>query len=534
MAKHVHCGLGLLKNDVAQQRFTVQSVIPGHVHENDLIGYGSKPGDFDFHGPAGFAGGCAGPFLRYISPILSRDPDSMQPAAAKSAPDADNGRRLSQKTLFYYGLANMPTEVAMIPVAALVPNYYGQDLGVSLVAVANVLLLSRAFDAVSDPIVGWLSDRTPTRWGRRRVWMVAAVPILMLAVYKLFVPESPVTAGYLLGWLMLLWLGWTMLFIPYYAWGAELSPDYHQRTRITGWRAWLGISANASSKAAPWLVGVLFGYAGLRANLEILTIMLLVLIPVTVGLTVFNVPEGKNFLPARVPLLPGLKIMWRNGPFKRLVLAFFVNQFGSAISTVLFVFFIRGVVQDQENFLLFLFIYYGAQLVGIPFWIRIARTVDKHRAWCISLFLFAGFQCIYLLLGPGDFYWMLPVACCTGFCGATFRVLPESMKADVIDLDALESGEDRAAWFFAVWSFAIKVAASLGPAVALWALALTSFNPDPGAVNHPDDLLGLRLLYCFGPASGFALCALIAWNYPLTRKAHAKLRVRLAALRAAG
>ncbi len=457
----------------------------------------------------------------------------MQPSGKPEQPGAA-GEQLPQRTLFYYGLANMPTEVAAIPVAALVPNYYGQDLGVSLAAVGTVLLLSRVFDAVSDPLIGWLSDRTHTRWGRRRVWMVAAVPILMIAVYKLFIPEPPVTAAYLLGWLVVLWLGWTMLFIPYYAWGAELSPHYHQRTRITGWRAWLGISANAASKAAPWLAGVLFGYAGIRANLEILTVMVLVLVPITVAVTVAKVPEGRNFRPARVPLLPGLKIMWRNSPFKRLVLAFFVNQFGSAISTVLFVFFIRGVAQDQENFLLFLFIYYGAQLAGIPFWVRVARTVDKHRVWCISLFLFACFQCSYLLTGPGDFFWMLPVAFCTGFCGATFRVLPDSMKADVIDVDTLESGEDRAAWFFAVWSFAIKVAASLGPAVALWILAFTNFDPDPGVVNQWDNLLGLRLLYCFGPASGFALCALIAWNYPLTRNAHAALRDRLAAARASG
>ncbi|MCY3793858.1 MAG: MFS transporter, partial [Gammaproteobacteria bacterium] len=229
--------------------------------------------------------------------------------AAQAPAKASDEEALPQRTLFFYGLANMPAEMAIIPVAALIPNYYGQDLGVSLAAVGTVLLLSRIFDAVSDPLIGWLSDRTQSRWGRRRVWMAASVPILMLAVYKLFVPEPPVTAAYLFGWLVVLWLGWTMLFIPYYAWGAELSPHYHQRTRVTGWRAWLGMAANASSKAAPWLVGVLFGYAGIRANLNVLTVMILTLIPITVGLTLFNVPEGRNYRPARVALLPGLKIM---------------------------------------------------------------------------------------------------------------------------------------------------------------------------------------------------------------------------------
>ena len=319
-----------------------------------------------------------------------------------------------------------------------------------------------------------------------------------------------------------------MLFIPYYAWGAELSPDYQQRTRITGWRAWIGMAANVASKAAPWLAGVLFGYAGIRANLEVLTVMILVLIPVTVGLTVSRVRESDDYLPARVPLLAGLRIMARNGPFLRLVGAFFVNQLGSAISTALFVFFIRGVMRDEENFLLFLLVYYGAQLAAIPLWMRISKAIDKHRIWCVSLFAFAGFQCFYLLLGPGDFYWMLPVAVCTGFCGATFRVLPDSMKADVIDVDTLESGEDRAAWFFAVWSFAIKVAASLGPGIALGILAATSFDPTPGAANSAANMLGLKLLYVFGPATGFVLSALIVWRYPLTRAAHEAVRSQLA------
>ena len=82
---------------------------------------------------------------------------------------------LSRRTLFFYGLADMPIQMAAIPVAAFIPNYYGQDLGLSLAAVGTIWLMTRLFDAVSDPLIGWLSDRTSTPWGRRRVWMVAAV-----------------------------------------------------------------------------------------------------------------------------------------------------------------------------------------------------------------------------------------------------------------------------------------------------------------------------------------------------------------------
>ena len=433
---------------------------------------------------------------------------------------------LSRRTLFFYGLADMPIQMAAIPVAAFIPNYYGQDLGLSLAAVGTIWLMTRLFDAVSDPLIGWLSDRTSTPWGRRRVWMVAAVPIMMISVYKLFMPSGEVTELYLLGWLVALWIGWTMLFIPYYAWAAELSTDYNERTRITGWRAWIGMAANVVSKVVPVLAIFFFDYGGTAETLFLIGVMTLVLLPVTVGLCVTNVPEPQDYRPTQIALLPGLKLMLKNGPFKRLVVAFFVNQLGSAISTALVVFYIRNVLEEEQNSILMLLVYYGFNLLGIPFWIWFSSVVSKHRAWCMALFVFAGFQSCYLLLGPGDFYNMLPITACTGFLGGAFFVIPNSMKADVIDIDRLETGEDRTAWYFAVWSFTTKVALSVGPWLALTLLAVVGFDPSIAARSE-EGIEGLKLLFVLGPATGFVLAALIAWNHPLDQKRHAEIRREL-------
>ena len=123
---------------------------------------------------------------------------------------------------------------------------------------------------------------------------------------------------------------------------------------------------------------------------------------------------------------------------------------------------------------------------------------------------------------------MLPITAVTGFLAGSFWVLPNSMKADVIDIDRLESGEDRTAWYFAVWSLAIKVALTVGPAIALWLLSLTGYVPSPEVGADEGSTLSLKLLFVFGPATGLLLTALIAWNYPLTESRHLEVRKKLA------
>ena len=124
---------------------------------------------------------------------------------------APEGRKLSKKTIFFYGLTDMPVMMALIPLAVFLPNFYTSDLKLDLVMVANVLLITRLLDLLVDPMIGWLSDRSQSRWGRRRPWILASAPILAISFYMLFLPPPDATIWYLAGWIMLMWIGWSML-----------------------------------------------------------------------------------------------------------------------------------------------------------------------------------------------------------------------------------------------------------------------------------------------------------------------------------
>ena len=153
-----------------------------------------------------------------------------------------------------------------------------------------------------------------------------------------------VDAGYLLFWLVIFWLGWTMLFIPYYAWAAELSPDYNERTTIAAWRMFLGMVANVATKVLPVVALLLFSYGGTKEVVEMIGWGLLFLIPVAISLTTYNVPEKRDYTSTKIPILKGLKVMWNNSPFKRLVTSP-INEVTA--SKALFICYLLGLLKQK-------------------------------------------------------------------------------------------------------------------------------------------------------------------------------------------
>ena len=435
--------------------------------------------------------------------------------------------KLSNSRIFFYSLADMPVNMALFPVLVFIPKFYATEMGVSLALMSMILLAVRIFDVVTDPIMGYISDRTHTRWGRRRPWIALATPILMLCIYMLFLPPAHVGPAYMAFWMALLSIGTTMFIIPYYAWGAELSTDYDERSKITGGRSMMGAVGSLAAQLIPAIALIVFGIGGTNEVLTMVGIAMVIIMPVCALLTLSQVPETRNYVSSVMPIGKGLRLMMGNGPFKRLVFAFMVGSLGLSITTPLYIFFIAYVLHAEDKAIFMLTFFYAANIGAIPFWVWLSSYIGKHKAYAASFALIAFAHPFYLLLGDGDFWWMLPITVMTGFAAGGFAALPNSMKADVIDLDTLQSGENRAALFFSTWSFTQKVAGSVGGSIALAGLAVVGFHATKGAVNGPDELLGLRVLFALLPSAFYLLAGAVIWNYPITRERHAELRAAL-------
>ena len=418
--------------------------------------------------------------------------------------------------------------LAIIPMSIWLSRFYTGDMGLGLSAVANIMLLARLFDVITDPLVGYLSDHTRSRWGRRKPWMLASLPFLMLGIYKVFLPPDGIGIWYLFTWMMVMWLGWTMLMIPYYAWAAELSTDYDERTRITGWRAVMGSVGGIIAQLIPFLALVLFSFGGTANVMTMLGIAALILMPICVGIALMRVPEFPEIQAPAVPLVAGLKIMWRNGPFRRLLLGFVLASTGLAIVMPLYIFFVEFIVEEPAANVPFMVIISSiAGFIGIPFWVWLSKRIGKHRAWIGGFILLAAISPMYLFLGPGDFWLMVPGIVIAGIGTGSFSALPNSMKADVIDLDTARSGKNRAAFFFSAWSLVTKLASSLGGWLALQSLALFGFDASNGAQNTPEALMGLRLTFAVLPAFIFVIAAMVIWRYPITKERQERIRAAI-------
>lgn len=226
---------------------------------------------------------------------------------------------LGRLRLVAYSAPSFVTSVAALPMALFVPAYYADDLGVPLAAVGAAIAFSRLLDVVTDPLIGALSDRLRLPLGRRKPWMLFGAPLFLLSLWQIFVPGDSASFTHLFIWSALLYLGFTMIDLPHKAWGAELSSDYDERSRITSWREAIGTAGQVMLLAAlVWLAAQ--GIEDAAAQLHWIAVAIVFGLPVLLATCLSSVSEREpeGFAHERRSTLAGLAIVRRNPAFLRI------------------------------------------------------------------------------------------------------------------------------------------------------------------------------------------------------------------------
>ena len=436
---------------------------------------------------------------------------------------------LPSQRIFLYALPSLVTSVAALPMALFVPAFYADELGLPLAAVGVAIAASRLLDVVTDPLIGSLSDRLHTRWGRRKLWMVAGTPLFLLAVWHVFVPGDNASTAYLLGWSALLYLGFTMIDLPHKAWGAELSTDYDERSRITSWREALSTAGQVGLLAFLVLLGVQ-GIDAAAEQLHGMAWVIVIGLPLLIAAAVFRVPEGRaeGFDHPRRSYLAGLRLVARNPAFGRMIGCVLLFVSGIAIQGTLHRLVLADVMGDASSFPVMIFVENVATLAAVPLWLWVSMRIGKHRALMAAALWLAVLSLPLAVLREGDTGLLIALIAVRGSSFASILFLAHSIAADVIDVDTLASGEQRSGLYFAAWGMTTKLSLALG--VLLGTALPAAFGYEPAAgVTPPDVQARLMLIYGCVPALMMAAGVLFLHRFPITRERHAEVRAALEA-----
>ena len=415
--------------------------------------------------------------------------------------------------------------VVGIPVYVYIPKFYTDVVGINIAVLGYLLLGVRIFDAITDPAIGYFSDRTRTRFGRRRPYIAAGSLVLALSIYFLFNPPyaSPQleTVWFGVG-IFALFLFWTVVEVPYEALGPEITFDYHERTALFAVRDGLLIAGTFVAASSPalvtWALGLPPDAAGERAKFFWISVFYA---PLVVGFgwwCVLAIKERPQISSnGQAGLWEGFRTLRQNRPFIILLVSFTVSSFGSNLPATLILYYVQYVLMsDQAD--LFLLLYFVVGILFLPAWISVAKRFGKKNTWLSAMAINTGAFLGVFFLGPGDAvaYGVLVFFSGIGF-GATVAI-PSAMQADVIDYDELLTGERREGRYIGIWSISKKMAAALGIGAALAILGASGYEPN--AEQTEQVRFTLRILYALIPCICNILAFVIALAYPINRMRH--------------
>ncbi len=433
--------------------------------------------------------------------------------------------KLTPLRLLAFASPAAPIAAMGLPIAVYLPPFYATEMGLGLATVGWVFMIARFWDVFTDPVLGVLSDKYRTRWGRRRHWIVASLPVMLLATYMLFIPTAPVSATYLLGWMVILYIGWTLLTLSHMSWGAELTPDYNERSLVQGWREGSLILGMLLVLITPAVIDYIGPEDVGTARVAAMGWFVIILLPIAVLAAVSLVGERDVPEPKHVPFREAVGVLLRNSPLRRLLAADLANGIGSGTMAALFIFVAADVLQMGAWSSAILLAYFGAGVIFVPLMIKLSYVFGKHQTLAASAVLNGlGLPLIYVV-GPGDVVMMVVFTAMFGINLGAGSFLLRSVMADVADHDEVETGNQRTGLFFSLLTMTSKVGAAL--AVGLTYYLIDTLGFVPRGDNTQAALDGVRATFVWLPTVMYFAVGAIMWSFPLDEAQQRENRRRI-------
>jgi GPH family glycoside/pentoside/hexuronide:cation symporter len=405
-------------------------------------------------------------------------------------------------------------------------NYLTDTVAMTAAMAGLALMIGKFWDAVTDPLMGYISDRTNTRFGRRRPYLLAGAVPMGLALWFFFTAPGFTGTAALVIWatlaLMLFNTFSTVLNIPYSSLTPELTGDYHEQTSLNGYRFGFAVIGTLIGAAAVQPLAELFG--GGARGYSFTGLILGALVTLTSLLTFFGTKEQPRPKDKGPPekLFATYKGVFSNRPFVILLSTYTLHLLALTLLQGIIIYYTKYVYHDAGMATPAMAMLLVVAMVFIPVSVLVSRRIGKKRTYQICfIILAASTTAIFFLghvLGQPFFYAVMVFA----GAGVGFNyVAPFAMVPDTIAYDAARTGSRKEGAYYGMWTFFSKIGASL--AALLSGLILTAGGYVADAVQSPQALLAIRLIIGPVPAVIFVAAVVLVQMYPLDEKTYRQL-----------
>jgi len=436
---------------------------------------------------------------------------------------ASHSSRLPLSVKLGFGIGDLGGNLFFTAMGFYSLIYLTDTVGVSAALAGIAILVGKFWDAVTDPLVGFLSDRTRSRWGRRRPYLLfGAIPLLLAMWYFFSAPDfsSRQTAGFL--WatfaLCLLNTAYTVVNIPYGSLTPEITKDYQERTTLNGFRFSFAVIGTILGAAVVIPIVELAGNT--HTGYSIVGLLFGFIMAATILTTFFTVRETASTEQPRpkTKFFETFGVVFKNKTYLRLVAVYTMNLTGITFVQTMLVYYFKYIYQDEGMTTIAMLLLLGVAMLCVPISVLVAKRIGKKRTYqlalgilvlsCLAMFLFAHTLgmiftfCVMVFAGVGIGFGYVP---------------PFAMLPDVVEVDAIQTKTRKEGAYYGMWTFFSKIGVALAAALSGVFLGFAKFVPNI-VDQTASALYTIRLLIGPVPALIFLLGIVLVQKYPLDEK----------------